>query len=57
MDSTNEIEAPQDMLLDMEITSFFDSAPPLKDGIDIDRKITEFIERHSPLSGKFSSIH
>lgn len=51
MDSTNEIEAPQDMLLDMEITSFFDSAPPLKDGIDIDRKITEFIERHSPLSG------
>lgn len=55
MDSTNGMETPQDMLLDLEITSFFDSAPPLKDGLDIGRKITEFIDRHSPKSGKLSS--
>ena len=57
MDSTNGIETPQDMLLDLEITSFFDSAPPLKDGLDIGRKIAGFIDRHSPKSGKLSSIY
>lgn len=52
--STNGIEAPRDMQLDVEITSFFDSAPPLKEELDISRKISEFIERHSSPSGNLS---
>lgn len=38
-----------------EIKSFFDSAPPLRDGGDISEKLKEFIERNSSSSGKFTS--
>lgn len=37
-----------------EIKSFFDSAPPLKDGEGITRKLKGFIERNSASSGKFN---
>ncbi|KAL5720451.1 phosphopantothenate--cysteine ligase (ATP) [Ranunculus cassubicifolius] len=36
--------------LDADITSFFSSAPPLRDDQDIIRKLLEFIERNSPSS-------
>ncbi|KAL5709208.1 phosphopantothenate--cysteine ligase (ATP) [Ranunculus cassubicifolius] len=37
--------------LDADITSFFSSAPPLKDDQNIIRKLHEFVELHSPSSG------
>uniref|UniRef100_A0A5B7ANF8 Putative phosphopantothenate--cysteine ligase 2 isoform X1 n=1 Tax=Davidia involucrata TaxID=16924 RepID=A0A5B7ANF8_DAVIN len=46
MDATTNTEAPQETLY-TEIKSFFDSAPPLRDGLDISRKLKEFIERNS----------
>ncbi|KAI8548211.1 hypothetical protein RHMOL_Rhmol07G0255400 [Rhododendron molle] len=54
MDATSSSETPQDTVYE-EIESFFDSAPPLKDGADISRKLTEFIARDSQSTGKFVS--
>ncbi|CAL5348706.1 unnamed protein product [Camellia sinensis] len=50
MDATSNSETPQDTLYD-EINTFFESAPPLKDGPDICRKLKEFIERNSQSTG------
>ncbi|KAK1371833.1 Phosphopantothenate--cysteine ligase 2 [Heracleum sosnowskyi] len=38
-----------------EIKCFFDSAPPLKDGIDISKKLQEFLEENSLSSGNGGS--
>ncbi|KAA8522531.1 hypothetical protein F0562_013108 [Nyssa sinensis] len=46
MDATKNSEAPQETL-NTEIESFFDSAPPLRDGLNISRKLMAFIERNS----------
>lgn len=54
MDATSSSETPQDTVYE-EIESFFDSAPPLKDGADISRKLNEFIARDSQSTGKFVS--
>ncbi|XP_052189207.1 phosphopantothenate--cysteine ligase 1-like isoform X2 [Diospyros lotus] len=50
MAAMNDSETLQDSLHG-EIESFFDSAPPLKDGPDISRKVKEFIERTSLSAG------
>lgn len=50
MAAMNNSETLQDSLHG-EIESFFDSAPPLKDGPDISRKVKEFIERTSLSAG------
>ncbi|KAF7139484.1 hypothetical protein RHSIM_Rhsim07G0198900 [Rhododendron simsii] len=54
MDATSSSETPQDTVYE-EIESFFDSAPPLKDGADISRKLNEFIARDSHSTGKLVS--
>ncbi|XP_028056065.1 phosphopantothenate--cysteine ligase 2-like isoform X2 [Camellia sinensis] len=50
MDAATNSETPQDTLYE-EIKSFFDSAPPLKDGPGISKKLNEFIERNSKSTG------
>ncbi|KAI8015401.1 Phosphopantothenate--cysteine ligase 2 [Camellia lanceoleosa] len=50
MDAATNSETPQDTLYE-EIKSFFDSAPPLKDGPGISKKLNEFIERNSQATG------
>ncbi|CAL5384209.1 unnamed protein product [Camellia sinensis] len=50
MDAATNSETPQDTLYE-EIKSFFDSAPPLKDGPGISKKLNEFIERNSQSTG------
>ncbi|PSS17423.1 Phosphopantothenate--cysteine ligase [Actinidia chinensis var. chinensis] len=50
MDASSNSETSQDTLYD-EIKSFFDSAPPLKDGPDISRKLKEFIGKNSQSKG------
>lgn len=40
-----------------DIKSFFDSAPPLKDGAEIKRKLEEFMGKNHSLSGKFASLN
>ncbi|XAR48600.1 Phosphopantothenate--cysteine ligase [Bertholletia excelsa] len=50
MDAGRNSVTSQDMLYE-EISSFFDSAPPLKDGGDVSRKVLEFIERNSQSTG------
>ncbi|OVA06619.1 DNA/pantothenate metabolism flavoprotein [Macleaya cordata] len=44
-------EAPQESL-DTDMESFFETAPPLRDGLDISRKLGEFIELNSPPTGE-----
>lgn len=39
-----------------EIKCFFDSAPPLKDGIGINKKLHEFLEKNSLSAGNYSKI-
>lgn len=56
MDVTDGLEVPQETL-DAEIKSFFESAPPLKNGDDINEKLKEFIGRNSLPSGKIHSIY
>lgn len=53
MDLGNGLEGTQDTL-DAEIQSFFDSAPPLKNSVDVIEKLEEFIKRNSVASGKFT---
>ncbi|XP_010245876.1 PREDICTED: phosphopantothenate--cysteine ligase 2-like [Nelumbo nucifera] len=50
MDSRDGLQGPH-RTLDTDIESFFNSAPPLKDSLDIGRKLKEFIDRHSFSSG------
>jgi phosphopantothenate-cysteine ligase len=50
MDSRNG--SVSEALLDAEIESFFDSAPPLKDSAGIIKKLKEFIEYNSTPPGK-----
>lgn len=38
--------------VDAEVKSFYASAPPLKDSVDVSRKLKEFIKRNSFLSGR-----
>ncbi|XP_077224867.1 phosphopantothenate--cysteine ligase 2-like [Tasmannia lanceolata] len=38
--------------MDTEFKSFFDAAPPLRDSLDVSRKVKEFIDQNSQLSGK-----
>ncbi|KAI5597711.1 hypothetical protein BDE02_02G083700 [Populus trichocarpa] len=52
MDSRNG--SVSEALLDAEIESFFDSAPPLKDSAGIIKKLKEFIEYNSTPPGKGS---
>jgi len=40
--------------LDAEIKSFFDSAPPLRNIVDISKDLRNFVEMNSPQAGKFS---
>lgn len=54
MDVTDGLEVPQETL-DAEIKSFFESAPPLKNGDDISEKLKEFIGRNSLPSGNGSA--
>ncbi|KAK6161303.1 hypothetical protein DH2020_004684 [Rehmannia glutinosa] len=39
-----------------DIKSFFDSAPPLKDGAETKRKLEEFMEKNHSPSGKFAAL-
>ncbi|KAM1331377.1 hypothetical protein ACFX13_044668 [Malus domestica] len=47
---TNGLEVQKE-ILDAEIKSFFDSAPPLKDSDDISGKLEEFVKKNSVPSG------
>ncbi|OVA16482.1 DNA/pantothenate metabolism flavoprotein [Macleaya cordata] len=51
MDLAKGSQAPQESL-DTDIESFFETAPPLRDDVDISRKLGEFIELNSPSTGK-----
>lgn len=53
MDLGNGLGATQNML-DAEIQSFFDSAPPLRSSGDVSEKLEEFVKRNSIASGKFT---
>ncbi|KAK9930631.1 hypothetical protein M0R45_027665 [Rubus argutus] len=44
------LEIPKEVL-DAEIKSFFDSAPPLKNSDDVSQKLEEFVKKNSLLSG------
>ena len=44
------LEIPKEVL-DAEIKSFFDSAPPLKNSDDVTQKLEEFVKKNSLLSG------
>ncbi|XP_048332583.2 phosphopantothenate--cysteine ligase 2 isoform X3 [Ziziphus jujuba] len=50
MDLGNGLGATQNML-DAEIQSFFDSAPPLRSSGDVSEKLEEFVKRNSIASG------
>merc|ERR1712183_1028569 len=50
MDSRNRSEAPHETL-QIDVKSFFDSAPPLRDSLSLSRKLEKFIEWHSSSSG------
>ncbi|XP_042506651.1 phosphopantothenate--cysteine ligase 2-like [Macadamia integrifolia] len=50
MDSRNGPEAPQE-ILDADVKSFFESAPPLRDSLGLSKRLEEFIERNSSSSG------
>lgn len=53
MDANCNSEAPQETS-SVEIKSFFNSAPPLKDAGDISGKLKDFIQRNSLSSGTFT---
>lgn len=53
MDLGNALEATQ-ANLNVEIESFFNSAPPLKNSVDISEKLEKFIKRNEMASGKFT---
>ncbi|CAL8104087.1 unnamed protein product [Prunus armeniaca] len=50
MSLTNGLEIPKETL-DAEIQAFFDSAPPLKNRVDISEKLEEFVKKNSLPSG------
>ncbi|KAI5355420.1 PREDICTED: phosphopantothenate--cysteine [Prunus dulcis] len=50
MSLTNGLEIPKETL-DAEIQAFFDSAPPLKNRVDISEKLEEFVKKNSIPSG------
>ncbi|XP_077249973.1 phosphopantothenate--cysteine ligase 2-like isoform X2 [Tasmannia lanceolata] len=51
MDSRNGSDAPQETI-GAEFKSFFDSAPPLRDRLDVSKKVKEFINQNVQSSGK-----
>ena len=53
MDSGNSFEATRGNL-NAEVESFFNSAPPLKNSVDISQKLEKFIKRNEMASGKFT---
>lgn len=53
MSLTNGLEIPKETL-DAEIQAFFDSAPPLKNKVDISEKLEEFVKKNSLPSGMFT---
>ncbi|KVH98072.1 DNA/pantothenate metabolism flavoprotein, C-terminal [Cynara cardunculus var. scolymus] len=54
MDAFTNLDAV-DETISVEVKSFFDSAPLLKDADNISRKLTQFIDHNASLSGMFTS--
>ena len=52
---TNGLEISKEVL-DAEIESFFDSAPPLKNRHDVSEKLEDFVKKNSSASGMFTSL-
>lgn len=52
---TNGLEIPKEVL-DAEIKSFYDSAPPLNNSDDVSEKLEAFVKKNSQPSGTFTFL-